>query len=280
MTKTIQSDNLEKRVNQNQIKKLLGISKIAGQMAVDLRDTGLIIEKKADKSRVTQADLRLNSYLVHEISQLFPHDQVLGEESYKLEDIDSRKTVWYVDPIDGTDAFIEGLAEWAIHIGRATNGVADFGLVYRPDTSECYYGGKGTPPMCTQDGEHWETLTIIPPSEELCAIDSRHRKAPLVQSLEEKGHIKKVIKMSSLGLKAMEIASSRAHIYFNNGQCSLWDTCAPEGILADTDIGFFGANQAPLRYRPEELGSLKVGAPFLICHKNILEKIFNLIENE
>jgi myo-inositol-1(or 4)-monophosphatase len=65
---------------------------------------------KADESPVTDADVAVERHLVDALGVAFPEDGVVSEEGGRRE---SRSgAIWYVDPIDGTSAFVQGLAHW------------------------------------------------------------------------------------------------------------------------------------------------------------------------
>ena len=49
---------------------------------------------------------------------------------------------WVIDPLDGTNNFLNGLDYFAICIALTHYGEVLFGLVYRPTTGECYFAEK------------------------------------------------------------------------------------------------------------------------------------------
>lgn len=109
----------------------------AGQLALQLfnNTTGY---RKADTSWVTEADLRIEQYLVERISARYPEHGIVGEEQtrHALE----REFVWALDPIDGTDVFIAGLPTWGISIGILRFGQPYLGMILFPVIADCYWG--------------------------------------------------------------------------------------------------------------------------------------------
>jgi fructose-1,6-bisphosphatase/inositol monophosphatase family enzyme len=94
------------------------------------RSAALRIERKADRSPVTQADRLIEERLRKAIHRRFPGEPILGEEfgaSARLGD-----TYWTIDPIDGTRAFSCGLPSWGIMVGRVEGGRAILGIVDYP----------------------------------------------------------------------------------------------------------------------------------------------------
>jgi len=94
------------------------------------RSSALRVERKADRSPVTQADRLIEQRLRAAIRRHFPGEPILGEEfglSGRLGD-----TYWTIDPIDGTRAFSCGLPSWGIMVGRVERGRATVGVVDYP----------------------------------------------------------------------------------------------------------------------------------------------------
>ena len=94
---------------------------------------------------VTEVDYAVDQFLREKLSAARPDYGWLSEESV---DTDARlfKThVWIVDPIDGTEAFLRGIAQYTISIGLSVEGRAALGAVYNPMTDELFLGGEGAP---------------------------------------------------------------------------------------------------------------------------------------
>jgi histidinol phosphatase-like enzyme (inositol monophosphatase family) len=84
-------------------------------------------KKKFDP--VTNLDKAFEKFIRNTIVKQFPKDAVLGEEfSEKLSDNDYK---WFIDPIDGTRAFMIGAPTWSnliglTHINQSVLGLANF----------------------------------------------------------------------------------------------------------------------------------------------------------
>src|SRR5262249_20890586 len=66
-----------------------------------------------DIEPVTQADRIANELIVNGLKQKFPSDGILAEESVDTERRLSKSRVWMVDPLDGTNGFIDGNGDFA-----------------------------------------------------------------------------------------------------------------------------------------------------------------------
>src|SRR5690242_4899180 len=76
-------------------------------------------EDKADGSEVTRADREVEDLLVEGLSSAFPGDAIESEEGSH---VSGGEATWYVDPIDGTSSFLEGLAHWGPTVCRIADG--------------------------------------------------------------------------------------------------------------------------------------------------------------
>ncbi len=94
------------------------------------RSSTLRVERKADRSPVTQADRAIEERLRRALARIAPGESILGEEFGRSGR--SGDTYWTVDPIDGTRAFSRGLPSWGMMIGRVEQGRATLGVVDFP----------------------------------------------------------------------------------------------------------------------------------------------------
>lgn len=95
---------------------------------------------KADGSIVTDADIALNQEFIERIKKHFPEDGVIGEElSYET----NSSLQWILDPIDGTEAFWLGSANWAVSLGLLNEGKSTWGLIANPVLNRLIYAKDG-----------------------------------------------------------------------------------------------------------------------------------------
>ncbi len=77
------------------------------------------------------------------VRSTFPDDSFLGEESADSFVPQPGRGIWIVDPIDGTQPFVNGIASWCIAIAFIDEGRAQFGLVYDPCRDELFAAKVG-----------------------------------------------------------------------------------------------------------------------------------------
>ena len=102
-------------------------------------------EWKADKSRVTFADLALSSQLTEALAADFKTDLILSEES-SIEgqpiSVDTEFS-WLLDPIDGTNNFALGFSVCAISVALMYRGYPIYGFIYDHSSRSLIEGGYG-----------------------------------------------------------------------------------------------------------------------------------------
>ena len=134
----------------------------AGELAKSYADgrTALEIGSKGAQDVVTNADRDVEALIRAEIRKAFPEDRFFGEESGP-EDFDETSSIWVVDPIDGTQPFASGLADWCISIAFVDRMELKFGLVLAPMRGELFQGGEGFPALLNGRAIHGHPGTSL-----------------------------------------------------------------------------------------------------------------------
>ncbi|MBN8550203.1 MAG: inositol monophosphatase [Deltaproteobacteria bacterium] len=104
---------------------------------------GLHIAKKPDGSFVTEADYVSNDILTAALRQLFPADGILSEESEIDPALGQKERIWIIDPLDGTQTFIDGNDDFAILLALCNRGAMEFGMMYLPARDQFAMACKG-----------------------------------------------------------------------------------------------------------------------------------------
>lgn len=97
---------------------------------------------KADGTIVTEADRATEALLVEQLTRAFPGDGIQAEEGALVSPRRGAAT-WFIDPIDGTSAFVGGLAYWGPTVCRVLDGVLEVGAFYVPRLGEHWYAARG-----------------------------------------------------------------------------------------------------------------------------------------
>lgn len=112
-----------------------------GRIALSRYRTRLAVERKADGSPVTEADLEAERAAREWISARFPDDGILGEEFGLLRAEAPRR--WLIDPIDGTKTFVRGVPLWGSMVAVLEGERVIAGAVSFPALDEEIAAGAG-----------------------------------------------------------------------------------------------------------------------------------------
>ena len=119
----------------------LEAARAAGAVALHYFSGTFQVERKADRSPVTQADREAEEAIVSVLRSAFPGYGFLGEEFGAQGRQDGAR--WIIDPIDGTRNFVRGIPFWATLIALEEAREVTLGVIYAPATGELFYARKG-----------------------------------------------------------------------------------------------------------------------------------------
>src|SRR6185295_18463396 len=139
----------EAKTYDRELRVACELARVAGAAILEHYEGPLNIEQKTsadDIEPVTQADTIANELIVTRLKREFPDDGILAEESVDTEHRLDKARVWMVDPLDGTNGFIDGNGDFAVQIGLVENAVCVLGVVYQPLSNVLYRAvlGAGT----------------------------------------------------------------------------------------------------------------------------------------
>lgn len=100
----------------------------------------LVVDRKPDRSPVTDADTAVEDVIRAELAKDRPDDAILGEERGGT--LGDGRT-WILDPIDGTKNFLRGNPVWATLIALVDNGQPVAGVVSSPALPRRWWASKG-----------------------------------------------------------------------------------------------------------------------------------------
>ncbi|CAB3366972.1 Hypothetical predicted protein [Cloeon dipterum] len=223
------------------------------------------IVEKGKNDLQTEADRSAQQCIVSSLSLQFPSIKIIGEEDQSsnscptppewlvtesdpnvlglqcpkdLENVKEEEVIVWVDPLDGTSEYTQGLLDHVtVLIGVAVGEKAVGGVIHQP-----YYeyqnfakpelspgrtiwgisgiGTGGFDPKVAEEGKRIITTT-------------RSHSNALVQAALDAIQPDDVLRVGGAGHKVMLLMEGKAHAYvFASAGCKKWDTCAPEAILS------------------------------------------------
>lgn len=124
-----------------ELQAALDAAEKAADIARSLYQRNIEIRIKADKSPVTEADVRCELAIREIIEARFPSHGFFGEET-GLHRQDA-EYLWIVDPIDGTKAFVREYAMFSTQIALMHRGELVLGVSSAPVYGELAYAQRG-----------------------------------------------------------------------------------------------------------------------------------------
>ncbi|MEO6797712.1 MAG: inositol monophosphatase family protein [Candidatus Dormibacter sp.] len=112
----------------------------ADAIAMQFFRRDLQIDRKPDRTFVTQADRAIETTIRERVAARYPDHGVLGEEFGSVAGRDAR---WIIDPIDATHSFMRGLPTFATLLGLERAGEMVVGVISAPAMRERWHGMRG-----------------------------------------------------------------------------------------------------------------------------------------
>ena len=110
----------------------LRAARAAGEVVMPWFRAGAEVRFKSPDQPVTEADLAADRLLQEILLGERPDYGWLSEETRDTPARLGKERLWVVDPIDGTNSFVQGRAEFAISIALVDRRRAVVGVVYNP----------------------------------------------------------------------------------------------------------------------------------------------------
>lgn len=230
------------------LSNVITVVKNAGEAVMDLYRGEFRTNIKNDQTLVTDADIQADNIIRSGLSRYgWP---VLSEESADNTLRLGAEYVWIVDPLDGTNSFVEGTDEFSVMVGLAQHGKPILAVVYQPPTDKLYFAmrGKGTF-LRIGATETRLRASNIASFKDAGLIASRHHFSSDVEAFARALGISKIKRIGSNGIKIGLIAEGVSELFFNStNKLGEWDTCAPHLILEEAGGSVTGVGGEELIY--------------------------------
>lgn len=217
------------------------------------------VETKPDSTPVTIADRAAEAVLVEGLQKLFPLDSIVSEEGAVVHGTSSR--TWYVDPIDGTAAFIEGLSHWGPVVGCLDEDGPCIGAIYMPRTGDFLFGMRGL--------GAWLDGLLLPQLGEPASTRSSVVYVP--SRFHQYVDFKYAGKLRSLGGTAAHlcgVATGAAMGAMIPRGWKLWDVVGPFCLLYEVGAVAMGQQDGVLDLRKHP------SQAFVVSHPSCLDDVF------
>lgn len=214
------------------LEQIKALAKEAGKILLEAV-SAQVTAKDGVGNFVTDYDVRVQKLIFDRLREIHPTASFMGEED-ENHSADLSGDCFIVDPLDGTQNFINGYRHSAVSIGMTRGGEPVLGVVYNPYLDELFWAEKGKGAYC--NGVPIRTSSA-PLSESVllfgCSSYNREQTDYTFRLLRQL--FDRALDLRSSGSAALDlcyVASGRVNLFFEY-QLSPWDYCAGSLILSE-----------------------------------------------
>ena len=256
------------RFSADQLQAIQSLIRQCGQQAKQRSSESFQVYEKGRQDYVTDVDRALDAQLTAGFQQMFPADGIITEENSQSWQAlhQNYDRLWLIDPLDGTDDFIQGKPHYAVMVGLLQAGQPIAGWVYEPVIDRLYFGGRGLDGEGFDDaGDLFQQVGDQPPmplqpqksnySPDDCLIllgDKDQKNYGQAIAAEIPGV--RFDSIGSFGLKVLQVICGKADLYlYLNQRVKLWDTIAPLAMAQAAGLVCCDLTGEPLHFTADAL---------------------------
>ena len=223
---------------------LVEAARLAGARALDFFRKGPDVWwKNEGRSPVSAADFAANDILKKELLSARPNYGWLSEETDDDAGRLDCETVFVIDPIDGTRAFIAGKDIWCVSAAVVHHGRPVAGVLFAPSLGEVFTAAadglalKNGSPIAASEPDAARPTRMAAPEDMAQGID-RHMI----------GGVQRISHVPSLAYRLAMVADGRIDGTLVKRNAHDWDLAAADLILSRAGGGLVTLDGAPLSY--------------------------------
>jgi len=217
-----------------ELKEIVALVKQAGEKVLKIYQRKFKVYEKSDKLPVTEADMASERIILSGLKKY--GYGILSEESKDDSSRLKKEKIWIIDPLDGTQDFLQKIGEFSIMVGLVDKGEPILGVVYKPIDDKMYFAEKGEGAYLKETSKPLKKLKVSSTSclSNANFVFSRSHLGDLEKKFIQNYKISRVTCMGSIGVKLGLIAEGKVDVYFTmSTKTCQWDICAPEIILKE-----------------------------------------------
>ena len=237
------------------------LARAAGAAILAQYNEPLRVEQKTnldDVEPVTQADRIANELIVNRLKREFPADGILAEESIDTERRLSKSRVWMVDPLDGTNGFIDGNGDFAVQIGLVEESEPVVAVVYLPLSDVLYRAVAGMNSWIERPEVEVQKAAVSDRKKfaDMRLAASRSHRSPRMNKVVEQFGFREEVQRGSVGIKIGLLVEQQCDLYIHlSPRTKQWDTCAPQLILTEAGGRLTDLFGRPLNYNVPDVNN-------------------------
>ncbi|EOR09059.1 3'(2'),5'-bisphosphate nucleotidase CysQ family protein [Acinetobacter genomosp. 15BJ] len=214
------------------------------------------IQEKSDDSPVTQADLKVNHFLLKHLATVTPQLPVLSEES----DYSARaawQRCWMLDPLDGTKEFIHERDEFTINLSLIEDHQTTFAIIAVPCEQVMYIGYTSQLPYkYSFSQQQWfqyqieEHNWVVPLQIGLSHSSKNPKYKNFIEPILQNREVER--REAGSAYKFCMMLEGEIDIYPRFHPTSEWDTSSGQALLESIGGGLMTLDQKPFLYNQRE----------------------------
>lgn len=237
-------------LNQSLLNHIIMIAQEAGEHLKFFYARSVEVKMKADSTPVTEADLFVSRFLTERLQQLTPDIPVLSEENCDIpfEERSLWQEYWIIDPLDGTQQFLDRTDQFAVVIALVQKNQPVLGVIFAPILDKLYFAMQASGAFLQKNGKIQPLVKrVIDDEKQLVIVTGSpvHTEKAETVILSRQATF---IQYGSSSLKAGLVAEGKADCYIRFGDTGEWDTAAAEVLLSEAGGCIFDFNFLPLSY--------------------------------
>lgn len=236
--------------------QIIDIAKQSGEHLKGFYARSVEVQMKADRTPVTEADLFVSQFVIEKLQEITPNVPILSEEGKKLPLAARRdwQEFWIIDPLDGTQQFINHTDQFSVVIGLIQHNRPVLGVIHSPILNKTYFAAKGQGAFLIENGQLQNLSEIGKKLDEnyRLHITIGSAKTEIIEQALIPPYSAEYFRYGSCSLKAGLVAEGRMDCYIRLGDTGEWDTAVPEILLAECGGKIFDLRFSPLTYNQRE----------------------------
>ena len=202
----------------------------AGCVALSLREPGLKKEIKDDNTPVTNGDIEVNKILTKRITEITPNILIVSEENSAHKNDKNLNNFWLIDPIDGTNDYINNRNEFTLNAALIINKKPVIGIITAPAKKRIFYSYAMSNSYELVDNKEIELINKKKDSDEIKAVSYSNELKSEILKIHQKYKITAYQKMKS-SLKFCVVATGEFDLYVAEPRACEWDIAAGHAIV-------------------------------------------------
>ena len=226
----------------------------AGAVELMARRERRVVQEKAPKDLVTDADLASQKAIRAILLDAFDGYAFVGEEEGENEPLDSVRLgshdappCWVVDPLDGTVNYVHSLQSFAVSIALYAEGKMRLGVIYDPVTDEMFTAIDGAGAKCNNQPIHTSDCTDLSEALVACSFPAgvKGGDPEVTRFVRVVEHCQSLRRLGSCALNMCYVAAGRLDAYWATSVAA-WDSAAGTVIAREAGAVLTAYDGSPL----------------------------------